>query len=201
MEEAPISLVQRMARGLLALFGWRVEIRWPPGPKAVIAVYPHTSNWDFVVGILGRFAAALPVSFIAKDTLFRWPLGALLRRLGGIPVNRRERTGMVAQMKAEFARRPTLWLAIAPEGTRAYTDALRSGFYHLALAAGVPLGLGYLDYGQRVVGIADWIALSGDAEQDLARLRAFYAGKKALRPAQAGEIRFRADHRTGGGSA
>ena len=187
----PPTLLGRSARRLLQLFGWRVEIRWPPGPKAVIAVYPHTSNWDFVVGILARCAAGLPLNWMAKDTLFRWPFGALFRKLGGIPVNRREHKGVVAQMQAEFARRPFLWLAIAPEGTRAHTDYWKSGFYNLACAAGVPLGLGYLDYGRRIVGIADWIALSADPGQDLPRLRAFYADKAALRPPQAGEIRFR----------
>jgi 1-acyl-sn-glycerol-3-phosphate acyltransferase len=187
----PPTLLQRAARGLLALFGWRVDVRWPPPPKAVIAVYPHTSNWDFVIGILARAAVGLRVSWIGKDTIFRWPFGALFRKLGGLPVNRREHKGVVAQMQAEFARRPFLWLAIAPEGTRAHTDHWKSGFYRLACAAGVPLGLGYLDYGRRVVGIGDWIKLSGNAGEDLARLRAFYAGKSALRPAQAGEIRFR----------
>ena len=190
-EPPPPGLTMRAARGLLRLFGWGVDIRWPPVPKAVIIVYAHTSNWDFVVGILARYAAGLPLSWIAKDTLFRWPFGALFRSLGGIPVNRRQHTGMVAQMQAEIARRPFLWLAIAPEGTRAHTDYWKSGFYHLAVAAGVPLGLGYIDYGRRIAGIADWIALSGDPERDLARLRAFYADKKALKPAQAGEIRFR----------
>ncbi|HET7785791.1 MAG TPA: 1-acyl-sn-glycerol-3-phosphate acyltransferase [Myxococcales bacterium] len=182
---------QRLARGLLRLFGWRVDIRWPPVPKAVVVVYPHTSNWDFLVGILGRAAAGLPLNWMAKDTLFRWPFGAFFRRLGGIPVNRRERKGAVAQLQADFARRPYLWLVIAPEGTRGYVPHWKSGFYRLACAAGVPLGLGYLDYGRRVVGIADWIPLSGDEERDLSRLRAFYADKRALKPAQAGAIRFR----------
>lgn len=184
------TLLRRVARGLLALFGWRVEVRWPPGPKAVIVVYPHTSNWDFVVGILARAAAGLPVSWMAKDTLFRWPFGALFRRWGGIPVNRREHKGAVAQMRAEFARRPFLWLAIAPEGTRGHTDHWKSGFYHLACGTGVPVGLGYLDYRRRVVGIAEWITLKGDPGEDLARFRAFYSDKEALRPSQAGEIRF-----------
>ena len=187
----PPGLARRAARRLLLLFGWRIDIRWPPIPKAVIVVYPHTSNWDFVVGILARYAEGLPLSWMAKDTLFRWPLGGLFRKLGGIPVNRREHTGAVAQLQAEFARRPFLWLAIAPEGTRAYTDHWKSGFYHLALAARVPVGLGYLDYGRRIAGIAEWIWLSGDPSRDLVRLRAFYADKTALKPAQAGEICFR----------
>jgi 1-acyl-sn-glycerol-3-phosphate acyltransferase len=185
------TLPARVARTLLGLFGWRVDVRWPPPPKAVIAVYPHTSNWDFVIGILARAAIGLPVSWIGKDTIFRWPFGALFRKLGGIPVDRREPHGVVGQMQAEFVRRSCLLLAIAPEGTRAQTDHWKSGFYRLACGAGVPLGLAYLDYGRRIVGIGDWIRLSGNPDADLARLREFYAGKSALRPAQAGEIRFR----------
>ena len=186
-----MKLVRWAARALLALLGWRAVLQPPPGPKAVIAFYPHTSNWDFLFGMLGRYAVDLPASFMAKDTIFWWPLGTLLRAMGGIAVNRRERTGAVAQMEAEFARRDRLLLALAPEGTRAQTGHLKSGFWHLALAAKVPLGLGYLDYGRREVGVGAWLTLSGDAEKDLAAMRAFYADKMARKPEQASEIRFR----------
>ena len=185
------GLLARAARGLLALFGWRVEVVWPPGPKAVIAVYPHTSNWDFVIGMLGRLACGLPVSWLGKHSIFRWPFRTLLRKLGGIAVDRRQHHGLVTQMLAEFSRRPVLWLALAPEGTRKHTDHLKSGFWRIACEARVPLGLGYLDYRRRVVGVAEWIHLSGDPEEDLARLRSFYADKAARKPAQASEIRFR----------
>jgi 1-acyl-sn-glycerol-3-phosphate acyltransferase len=184
------TLVQRIARWLLALMGWRAELAWPPAPKAIILVYPHTSNWDFVIGMLARLAWGLPASWIAKDTIFRWPLGALWRRLGGIPADRTQPHGLVEQLAAEFARRPWLWLAIAPEGTRRKTDRLKSGFWHLALAARVPVGLGYLDYSTREAGITEWIDLTGDADADLTRLRAFYADKIGRRPGNAGEIRF-----------
>ncbi len=187
---SPGPLLRRLARAVLALVGWRIAFPWPPPPKAVIIVYPHTSNWDFVIGILARFAVGLPITWVAKDTLFRWPFGALFRAMGGIPVNRREHTGATGALVAEFARRPFLWLAIAPEGTRSYTDRLRSGFYHLALGARVPVGLGFIDYRRREVGVTEWVTLTGDAERDLAQLRRFYAGKAPLRPAQAGEIRF-----------
>jgi hypothetical protein len=130
------------------------------------------------------------MSWVGKDTLFRWPLGALFRALGGIPVDRSGRTGVIAQLSAELARRESLLLVIAPEGTRARTDHWRTGFYHLALSAGVPLGLGFIDFKRRRLGITEWVQLSGDPERDLARLRDFYADKTALRPEQAGEIRF-----------
>jgi 1-acyl-sn-glycerol-3-phosphate acyltransferase len=108
-------------------------------------------------------------------------------------VNRREHTGFIEQLAAEFRRRPWMWLALAPEGTRARTEHWKSGFYHLALAAGVPVGLGFLDYGRRVAGVTSWLSLSGNKGQDLARIRAFYADKSGLHPALAGEIRLRDD--------
>jgi 1-acyl-sn-glycerol-3-phosphate acyltransferase len=184
------TLVQRLARGLLRLFGWRVDFAWPPTNKCVIVVYPHTSNWDFVVGYLTKLTAGLPAHWIGKDTLFRWPVAGLLRRMGGIPVNRREHRGLVGQMVREFERRPRMWLALAPEGTRSRVDRWKSGFYHLALEARVPVGLAFFDYRERVAGIRTYLTLSGDEEQDLARIRAEYQGKIGRRPDQASEIRF-----------
>jgi 1-acyl-sn-glycerol-3-phosphate acyltransferase len=193
----PPTPAQRLARAVLALLGWRAVLAWPIVPKGVVAVYPHTSNWDFFIGLLWRFATGFPVRFIGKDTIFRWPVRGLLERLGGTPVNRRESTGLVGQLAAEFERRPWIWLAVAPEGTRGRTDHWKSGFYRLALAAKVPVGLGFIDYGARELGVSTYLDLSGDEEADLARMRAFYAGKVGRHPAQAGEIRFRPDHRQG----
>jgi 1-acyl-sn-glycerol-3-phosphate acyltransferase len=186
----PPTWIQRGAARLLALAGWRVEVTWPPVPRCVIIVYPHTSNWDFAVGYLARLAIGLPVQWIGKDTLFRWPVAGLLRRMGGMPVNRRERTGLTAGLAAEFARRPWFWLAIAPEGTRARTDHLKSGFYRVALAAGVPVGLAWIDYGARVLGLTTYLTLTGDEATDLAAIRAAYAGKRGRHPDQASELRF-----------
>jgi hypothetical protein len=112
------TLVQRAAKRLLALAGWSVNLPWPPEPRGIILVYPHTSNWDFVVGILVLLSTGLPAQWVGKDTLFRWPFGGLLQPLGGIPVNRREHTGFIEQLAAEFRCRSWMWLALAPEGTR-----------------------------------------------------------------------------------
>lgn len=181
---------RRWARSLLALAGWRVDVVPPPGPKCVIAVYPHTSNWDFFVGYLAKLAAGLPVHFVGKHTIFRWPLGPVLRRMGGIPVDRGAPAGLLPQLLREMEARPWMWLAIAPEGTRAKVDRWKSGFYRLAVAAKVPIGLAYIDYAARVVGLTTYLAPTGDEEVDLARIRAAYAGKVGKRPELAGEIRF-----------
>ena len=183
--------LSRLCRALLGLFGWRVLLVPPPVPKAVVIFYPHTSNWDFPIGVLARAAVAIPIGFIGKDSLFRPPFGGLFRWLGGIPVNRRERTGFVAALAALFARRDSLYLAIAPEGTRRRIDHWKSGFYRVALAANVPLGLAFIDYSRREVGIEAWLSLSGNEAEDLAGIRAGYSNKRGKRPEMEGDIRFR----------
>ncbi len=184
------GLVQRVARRVLAFAGWRVDIAWPPEPKCVIIVYPHTSNWDFVVGYVARLACDLPVQWMGKDELFRWPVASLWRRMGGIPVDRRRHGGLIQEMATEFAQRPWLWLAITPEGTRAHVDHWKSGFYRLALVADVPVGLAFLDYRERVVGLRTYVRMTGEEEPDLARIRGAYAGVVGKRPALAGDIRL-----------
>jgi 1-acyl-sn-glycerol-3-phosphate acyltransferase len=185
------SLLSRGALGLLRLFGWRSVLVWPPEPRGVIVVYPHTSNWDFIIGLLFKVGHGLPASWVGKDNMFRWPFRGLLERIGGIPVNRRERTGFIDRLVGEFRRRDWMWLAVTPEGTRSHTDHWKSGFYQVAVAADIPVGLGYIDYGTRTVAIDTYLRFTGDREQDLARLRDFYASKRALYPHKAGDIRFR----------
>ena len=163
----------------------------PPEPKGIIVVYPHTSNWDFILGVLFRVGYDLKAHWMGKDAMFRWPVAGLYRRIGGIPINRRERTGFIGAMVEEFRKRDWLWVAIAPEGTRSHTDHLKSGFYHLALAANVPVGLGCIDYGRRRISIDTYVRFNGTLEQDLEVLRRYYADKRARIPANAGDIRFR----------
>ncbi len=182
--------VQRAARLALRLLGWTLDVALPPQPKGVVIVYPHTSNWDFVIGYLAKVAAGLQLQFIGKDSLFRWPLGPVFRRMGGIPVRRGARAGFVDQLAREFAARERIWIAIAPEGTRSFTDHWKSGFYHLALAARVPVGLATIDWGRRRVELRRTLELTGDPGTDLERLRAFYQGVRGLRPDRAGRIRF-----------
>ena len=184
------TLVQRCAGGLLRSFGWRSVLVWPSASKGIIVVYPHTSNWDFIIGVLYKVGAGLPARWMGKDTLFRWPLRRLFLRLGGIPINRRERSGLVGTLLAEFDRHEWMWLAVAPEGTRSRADHWKSGFYRIAVAGNLPVGLGYIDYATRTVGIDTYLSLTGNKEQDLARIRAFYADKRGRRPGNASDIRL-----------
>ncbi len=184
----PRGPVQQWAHRVLGLLGWRVDVTWPPEPKCVIVVYPHTSNWDFFFGYLARLACGLPVQWMGKDELFHWPVAGIFRRMGGIPVNRREHSGMVREMANEFRRRSWLWLVVAPEGTRRHVDHWKSGFYRLALLADVPVGLAFIDYRSRAVGLSTYVRMSGDEDADVARIRNAYAGVIGKRPAQAGRI-------------
>jgi len=176
---------------ILRLIGWRTVYAPPPGPKTVILVYPHTSNWDFPLGLLFRFQYPMFIHWAAKDTLFRGPVGAFFRHIGGIPINRRAPAGIVGQIVERFARSASFHVVITPEGTRARTAYWKDGFYRIVRQARVPVGLGFIDYGSRTLGIERWIELSGDEAADLETLRAYYAGKRARHPEQAGEIRFK----------
>lgn len=192
LQPEPPSLRRTLAGWVLARLGWRVEVVWPTAPKVVVIVYPHTSNWDFFLGYLARRAMGLPTAWIGKHTIFRWPVDGLLRRMGGIPVDRANAAGLLPSLVREFERRETMCLALAPEGTRAYRDHVKSGFYRLALAARVPVGLAFIDYRTRVIGISAWLDLTGDEAVDLGRIREAYAGRAGRHPAQASELRFKA---------
>ena len=183
---------QRLCLGLLSLFGWRSVFVPPPEPKGVILVYPHTSNWDFIVGVLYRYGYDLRAQWIAKHSAFRWPLGAVLRRMGGIPIDRRKAQGTIGALVDTYRESDSLWIAITPEGTRSHTDHWKSGFYRIALAANVPCALGCIDYETKTISIDTYVRFSGDSEKDLAMLREYYAGKRGLRPDKEGDIRFRA---------
>jgi 1-acyl-sn-glycerol-3-phosphate acyltransferase len=185
------SLLRRTALGLLALAGWRSVMVWPPEPRGVIIVYPHTSNWDFVLGMLFKVGNHLPANWIGKQEMFPWPFTGLLQWLGGIPLDRKHSRGFLDALVEEFRRRDWMWVAIAPEGTRAHTDHLKSGFYQIALAADVPVALAYIDYGTRTLGIDTYLRMTGDRDADMAKIREFYAGKRGRRPELAGELRLR----------
>jgi 1-acyl-sn-glycerol-3-phosphate acyltransferase len=197
-EALPVQLEgSALARAVLRLAGWRVLFNGLPSPQGVLIVYPHTSNWDFVVGVLAKWTVGIQVTFWGKDSLFRVPLlGRWMRWLGGVPVDRSVPRGIVGQMAQALidAREDNrfLWLALAPEGTRRHVGAWRSGFYHVALAAGVPLGLVYFDYAQRRIGVQDFMTLSGDAAQDLAQIAAVLGPHVGRNPTQAAPIRLEA---------
>jgi len=165
-----------LARGLLTLFGWRVDGQFPDRPKMIAIVAPHTSNWDFVVGILVVFALGLGVRFLGKHTLFKPPLGALMRWLGGTPVIRDTPQGAVADAAEMIERKEKVLLAIAPQGTRTHGTPWRSGFYNIALAAKVPIVPAAFDFGRRSLTLFPVFEPTGNYAADLEKLQALYAG-------------------------
>lgn len=185
-----MSMLRGCARFILKRLGWKL-IDLPQRPaKAVVIAYPHTSNWDFPVTLLALAALPYGAQWVAKDTLFRGPLGPLMRALGGVAVNRRERTGFVERVTDEFRHRDDFHLIIATEGTRSRQAGWKSGFYRIAQAAGVPVIMAVVDYGKREVGLLSSITLSGDEAVDMAQIAACYAGRTGYHPENASPIRL-----------
>jgi 1-acyl-sn-glycerol-3-phosphate acyltransferase len=164
-----------IGRAVLRLAGWRIEGAFPDEQKLVVAVAPHTSNWDFLHGAAGMFALDLRASFIGKHTLFVWPFSRFLRWMGGIPVDRSAANGIVGEAVRDFAVQPSRMLVIAPEGTRRKVERFRSGFLHIAKGAGVPVVLIALDYGSRCIRIGPVIQAVGDIDEDRRAIEAHFA--------------------------
>jgi 1-acyl-sn-glycerol-3-phosphate acyltransferase len=185
-----------VARTLLRMGGWRLLFDGLPAAQGVAIVYPHTSNWDFLLGLLAKWGIGMPVTFWGKESLFRIPvLGRWMRWLGGVPVDRSRSHGIVAAMadtlRSARADGRFLWLALSPEGTRAATDGWRSGFYHVAVAAQVPLGLVCFDYARREVGFRRFLQLSGDVAADMAAIAQGFGTVAGHTPPRAAPIRLR----------
>ncbi len=176
-----------MSRFLLRLIGWTADER-PVPDKYVLIGSPHTSNWDFPIALLLMRVIGIEGHWIAKHTVFRWPIGWLMRRLGGLPVDRRASHNFVDQIVERFEERDRLVITIAPEGTRKRTAHWKTGFYYIALGAGVPIVLGYLDYPNKRGGLGPTIEPSGDLAADLDRMKEFYSDKTGRRPGKTGEI-------------
>jgi 1-acyl-sn-glycerol-3-phosphate acyltransferase len=181
---------QRTALRLLNLIGWRFHFRPLPGPHGVAVVYPHTSNWDFFVGLLAKWAVGLHFRWMAKDSLFRGPMGALMRYWGGVAIDRSAPQGASARLAQTMRAAPWFWLAITPEGTRSHRPCWKSGFYRIALAAGVPVLLVSLDYGRKVIDASRILTLSGDEAADMAAIARAYEGVRARFPQNAAPIRL-----------
>ena len=162
--------------------GWRVEAVPLPHPKFVLIAAPHTSNWDAAYMLATAGAMGIRLSWLAKDSLFTFPLGTVMRATGGIPVDRSQRNRLVDDAVALLRRSERLILAVSPEGTRSHAGQWRSGFYHIARQAEVPLGLGYLDYAKRTCGIKAFLTPPGNLAQDMAFIRATYEGTRGRYP-------------------
>lgn len=169
------GLRRRLCRGILHLAGWHLRGDFPDVAKLVLIAAPHSSWWDGIWGLLIKVAIGADVHFMAKQELFRWPLGGMLRRLGGMPIDRGAAQGVVEQMIDQFRQRDALWLGIAPEGTRKPVARWKNGFWHIARGAGVPVFPVAFHYPDKTIQLGPLFPASADMDADLARLRTWYA--------------------------
>jgi 1-acyl-sn-glycerol-3-phosphate acyltransferase len=178
INDAPPGPVSRAVRNffvwLYRRHGWRAEGEVPSPRKFVIIAAPHTSNWDFVyyLGLVGEMG--LDTRFMAKKSLFRWPIGGFMRSMGGVEINRAKGGNYVQAMVDQFNARDEFMLTVAPEGTRGKTAKWKTGFYQIALAAKVPLVVGLMDYGRKVGGLGPLIWPTGDFRADMEKVLAVY---------------------------
>jgi 1-acyl-sn-glycerol-3-phosphate acyltransferase len=191
-EHGEVALLRAwLARTLLKAMGWKIEGQKPLHRKYVLIAAPHTSNWDFPMMILCAWAFDVSINWMGKQSLFRPPLGWIMRGLGGIPVQRGQAGRLVADMVAAFAERDAMVLAVPTEGTRARAEHWKSGFYHIARGAGVPIVPSYLDYGRKRAGFGPALPVSGDVRKDMDLLRGFYAPMQGRFPENFSPVRLR----------
>lgn len=163
-----------IGRTVLRLGGWTMTGDFPDERKMVILVAPHSSAWDAVWGLAAKVALGLRIVVIGKQELFRWPLGWLLRRFGAIPVDRAKAHGVVEMVAERFAQAQTMWFILAPEGTRKRVEHWKTGFWHIACRADVPVLCAYFHYPDRTIGIGPLLRMSGNLKADMARIREIY---------------------------
>ena len=181
-----------VGRAYLKVAGWKTEGELPNSSKGVLIAAPHTSGWDLPYMLAVAWVYRLDLHWIGKHTLFRGPIrGPFLRWLGGIAVDRRSRNGVVAQIVNHFDDNDTMVLAIAPAGTRGQAKHWKSGFYHIAHGAQVPIICGFLDFERKVGGVGLSFIPSGDIAKDMDRIRAFYEGIEGMYRDRKTEVRLR----------
>ncbi len=175
-----------IAKGIFETWGWSVAGPLPYDvPKCVVVVYPHTSNWDFPIGILFRPIFGIQIDFVGKHTLFKGPMGPLMRAMGGQAVVRTGNTKFVDAVAEVFERNEVFRLCVTPEGTRSHTDALKSGFHHIARAAGVPIVFCAFDWPNKVMRWSPPFYPTEDYLFTLAAFHDFFRGTVGYHPADA----------------
>lgn len=168
------NLLQLLSIVMLKILGWRRSGQAPGIPKYVMIAAPHTSNWDFPIGLAIMLSFKMKFRWLGKESLFRWPLGILFKWLGGIPINRAKSGDMVAQTIQAFKEKAKMVMVVAPEGTRKKDKYWKTGFYYIAKGANVPIVMGFIDYMRKTGGFGPTIEPTGNIESDMEKIRAFY---------------------------
>lgn len=180
-----------LARLFLAATGWKPDGERPAPRQYVLIAAPHTTNWDFPYLLAFAEHFGMRISWLGKASLFRPPFGGIMRALGGIPIERSRSENRVAAMARVFDRHEDLGLVVPAEATRSRAEYWKSGFYYIALTAGVPIVMSYLDYAKKRGGIGPAFMPTGDVARDMQAVRAFYADKQGKYPASFGPVRLR----------
>ena len=175
--------MRKLAGFILRMIGWKVDERTPEGvKKCVIAVGPHTSNWDFVLGKLAFIYYGVNARYLIKKELFFFPLGLILRWMGGIPVDRKKKNNMTEYAAELFEKNDELFLVFTPEGTRSYNPNWKKGFYYIAMKAKVPIYICYMDYEKKIGGFHSRFDPTGDVESDIAHIKSIMSQFKGKNP-------------------
>ena len=176
---------------ILKVFGWKTLLILPDEKRYVVIAAPHTSNWDFPLGILFMLTTDIKFKYMGKDALFKWPIRYFFEFFGGIPVDRKNSTNLTKKIAEIIKNHDEIALALAPEGTRSKTKYWRSGFYYIALEAKVPIVLATIDYGTKVVRVDDHIYPTGNIDRDMEYIRNYYKRAKAKYPEKQGPVRVK----------
>ena len=185
--------LNRLGRFLFWLTGWKTEGAIPPVSRFVVIAAPHTSYWDALVMLTAGCVFDVKFSWMVKDAVFFFPLGILVRWFGGIPIDRSRRSNVVGQAIDAFQSNPAMFLAVSPEGTRGRADHWKTGFYHIAVGAGVPIVFGYVDYARKTAGLGRVFEPTGDIEADFHEFAAFYDTVTPKFPELRGRVALRAE--------
>ena len=189
---APVSGLIKywLARFFMTLIGWQVTGRLPVDKKFVLIGAPHTSNWDFVLGLSTMFIFRVKPRWLGKEALFRWPLGIFLRALGGVAIDRQHPHGVVGQMANALKEADQLVIMLAPSGTRKKMPNWKSGFYHIAHQANVPIVCGSLDFKNKQARLGLSLLPTGDIKKDMDKIRKYYEDSKAKYPEMTAPVRL-----------
>lgn len=184
--QLPWIMIRQLASLILRIGGWKFKGHFPyEVKKCIIMMAPHTSNWDYIIGRLFFFKINVPVKFLIKREIFVFPIGALIKYWGGIPVERKKKKNNLVNFVARlFRENEELYVVVTPEGTRKLVKQWRKGFYHIALKAKVPLALSYIDYAKKEGGVMEVFQPTGDYEKDMEHIFSLYRDKTARHPEQ-----------------
>ena len=189
----------KISLAILKLVGWKTSFEPFPEPRGIIVVYPHTSNWDFPLGLLWKSANKVQPRWVAKESIFKPPVfGALMRKLGGIGIKREGNLDVAQSLKKIILAEDNCWLALAIEGTRSYKPYIHLGYYYIAKAADIPIGLAQFDYKTKTISVGNYRRVKDTPEEEVEQLKIDFAHHNAYAPEKANTITIKQKRQSNG---